>query len=79
MVLGKGVLMNLLLIPLLPYISPQPGGIWCEGMVHRWGTWWVQGTLSQGSERVGMAGILPLAYDTWSSPKSLDVASEWTF
>ena len=65
-----------LISSLLPYISPQPGGIWYVGMVHMWDTWWVEGTSYRGSVRAGMVGILLLVYGTWSSPKSRDVASE---
>jgi hypothetical protein len=45
-------------------------------MVHKWGTWWVQGISPLGNAPAGMAGILPLVSDTWSNPKSLDFASE---
>ena len=73
--LSKDVLMNhRLTFALLPYILPQPEDTSYAGMVHRWGTLWVQGTSSQGTEHVGMAGILPSASDTWSNPKSQDFA-----
>jgi len=62
---------------LLPYISQQPEGTWCVGMVHKRGTSSAQGISPQDSVGVGMAGILPSPSGTWSSLKSQDFALEW--
>jgi hypothetical protein len=62
---------------LLPYISQQPEGTWCEGMVHKRGTSSAQDISPQDSVGVDMVGILPSPSGIWSSLKSQDFASEW--
>jgi len=76
---NRDALMNRFGAVFLPYISQQPGGTLCVGMVRKRGTSSAQGISPQGIVGVGMAGILPLPSDTWSSLKSLDSASEWMF
>jgi hypothetical protein len=51
----------------LPYTSPQPEDKSDEGMVRMVRILSVQGTLLRGIGVLGMAGIRPSAFDTWSS------------